>query len=152
MTCHANAGSGNRHDNRHGSSHSTLAQPLQAGSPSQCRGRLAEDAALGLLQRAGHELIQRNFHCRLGEIDLITLSRRRVLVFTEVRWRSRDDYGGAAASVTPAKIRRLLATAAVFLGRFPVNRIHPMRFDVIALSGQPPDWQLNWIKGAFGSR
>ncbi len=142
----------NARGSRPGPSRRDPPQPLQAGSPSQCRGRLAEDEALRLLQNAGHELIQRNFHCRLGEIDLITLSRRRVLVFTEVRWRSRNDYGGAAASVTPAKIRRLLATAAIFLCRYPVNRSHPMRFDVIALSGQPPDWQLNWIKGAFGSR
>lgn len=127
-------------------------QPLRAGSPSQQRGREAEDAALALLLRAGHALLQRNFHCRLGEIDLITLSRRRVLVFTEVRWRTREDYGGAAASVTPAKMRRLLATAEVFLCRHPVNRIHPARFDVIALGGHPPDWQLNWIKGAFDSR
>lgn len=131
---------------------STREQPLQAGSPSQCRGRLAEDEALRFLRAAGHELIQRNFHCRLGEIDLITLSRHQVLVFTEVRWRCRDHYGGAAASITAAKVRRLLATAAIFLSRHPVNRIHPMRFDVIAFSGQPPDWQLNWIKGAFGSR
>lgn len=131
---------------------SARAQPLRAGSPSQCRGRLAEDAALQLMLANGHKLIQRNFHCRLGEIDLITLSRHQVLVFTEVRWRSRDDHGGAAASVTATKIRRLLATAAIFLSRHPVNRIRPMRFDVIALSGQPPDWRLNWIKGAFGSR
>ncbi len=127
-------------------------QPLRAGSPSQLRGREAEDEALRLLLRAGHELIQRNFHCRMGEIDLITLSPRRVLVFTEVRWRTRDDYGGAAASIGITKIRRLLATASIFLCRYPVNRIHPVRFDVIALGGHPPDWQLNWIKGAFDSR
>jgi len=127
-------------------------QPLRAGSPSQHRGRRAEDAALALLLRAGHRLISRNFHCRLGEIDLITLSRRGVLVFTEVRWRTRDDYGGAAASVGPAKIRRLLATAEVFLCRQPVNRSRPARFDVITFSGRPPDWRPDWIKGAFGTR
>ncbi|MEL0028789.1 MAG: YraN family protein [Perlucidibaca sp.] len=127
-------------------------QSLHAGSPSQRRGRMAEDAALALLLAAGHRVIQRNFHCRLGEIDLITLSRRQVLVFTEVRWRSREDYGGAAASIGPAKIRRLQATAEVFLCRHPVNRNRLMRFDVITFGGCPPCWRPQWIKGAFDSR
>lgn len=126
--------------------------PLRAGSPSQRRGRLAEDDALARLIAAGHRLIARNFHCRLGEIDLITLSRRDVLVFTEVRWRQRDSHGSAADSVTAGKQRRLLATAGVFLARHPDWREHVMRFDVAAYGGHPPDWQRRWIRGAFGTR
>lgn len=125
--------------------------PLQAGSPSQLRGRQAEAAALAVLQDEGYRLLQCNFHCRLGEIDLITLSPQQLLVFTEVRWRSSDDYGGALASVTPAKQKRLRAAAAVFLSRHPVHQSRFTRFDVMAWSGLPPSWQLDWIRGAFGS-
>ena len=66
----------------------TAKSGLRAGSPTQQAGRLAEDAALTLLQAHGHELVARNFYCRRGEIDLITL-HGQWLVFTEVRWRSR---------------------------------------------------------------
>jgi len=108
----------------------------------QMEGQAAEDAALAHLQTQGLKLVQRNFRCRGGEIDLI-LQERDVLVFVEVRKRADARYGGAAASVTSRKQARLILAAQVFLRRY---RMPPAcRFDVIAFEGD----RLNWIKNAI---
>lgn len=127
---------------------SNLKAELQAVSPSQQAGRLAEDAALSFLLTQGHELISRNAYCRRGEIDLITL-HQGWLIFTEVRWRSRADYGGAAASLTARKQRRIIASASYFLCSQKQWQQHKMRFDVILFAGSPPDWQRHWLQAAF---
>lgn len=121
---------------------------LQAASPSQQAGRLAEDDALAFLLTQGHELIARNFYCRRGEIDLIT-RHEQWLVFTEVRWRSRTDFGGAAGSLTWQKQRRIIATASYFLCSHKHWQQHLIRFDVMLFAGSPPDWQRRWLQAAF---
>lgn len=121
---------------------------LQAASPSQQAGRIAEDAALAILKAQGHELVARNFYCRRGEIDLITL-HGEWLVFTEVRWRSRSDFGGAASSLTHHKQRRIIVTASYYLSRQKHWQQHLIRFDVMLFEGQPPTWQHQWLKAAF---
>ena len=123
---------------------------LRAESPTQQAGRQAEDSALAFLQSHGHALVARNVYCRRGEIDLITL-HQGWLVFTEVRWRSRLDFGGAAASVTPAKQRRIITAARYFLSHEPQWQHHFMRFDVMLYEGKPPTWQQHWIQAAFNA-
>lgn len=108
----------------------------------QIEGQAAEDAALHYLQQQGLKLLQRNFRCKGGEIDLI-LQQQHTLVFVEVRKRTDARYGGAAASVTARKQARLVLAAQVFLQRY---RTPPAcRFDVIAIDGE----RLSWIKNAF---
>ncbi len=121
---------------------------LRAESPTQLAGRLAEDAALSFLQAQGHELIARNFYCRRGEIDLIT-RHRQWLVFTEVRWRSRTDFGGAACSLTHHKRQRIIATASYFLSKQKHWQQYLIRFDVMLFEGQPAAWQRHWLQAAF---
>lgn len=120
--------------------------PLKAGSPTQQQGRHAEVLAWRHLQQHGHILISHNFHCRLGEVDLIT-QVQQLLVFTEVRWRKSTRYGGATGSITPAKIRRIRLAARFFLGRHPQWQHYAMRFDVIAFTAS--DANVQWIQGAF---
>ena len=75
-------------------------------------GRRAEDLALRHLERAGLELLARNYRCRAGELDLVMLEPvRRTLVLVEVRSRSRNDYGRAAATVGFGKQRRVALAA-----------------------------------------
>jgi len=119
---------------------------LKAGSPSQQQGRHAEVLAWRHLQRHGHTLIAHNYHCRLGEIDLITQAQH-ILVFTEVRWRTSRHYGGATGSITPAKIQRIRLAARFFLSCNPQWQHFVMRFDVIALTGS--DAKVEWLQGAF---
>lgn len=112
---------------------------------TKASGKLAETLSAGYLQARGLRLIERNYNCRLGEIDLI-LSDGPVLVFAEVRLRRNRDYGGAAASITAAKRQRILGAARHYLSGRPER---PCRFDVILLDALDPD-HIEWIKDAFG--
>ncbi|MEX0958285.1 MAG: YraN family protein [Burkholderiales bacterium] len=107
-------------------------------------GRDAEDAALAFLERSGLKLVQRNYRCRFGEIDLV-MRDGRVLVFVEVRYRASAAFGGAAASITPRKQGRLLAAARHFLASHADAL--PCRLDAVLLNG---DGRIEWIKNAFG--
>lgn len=121
---------------------------LRAASPSQHAGRLAEDAALDFLLTQGHRVLARNFYCRRGEIDLITL-HGEWLIFTEVRWRSRIDYGDAASSITRHKQQRIIATARYFLSGQTHWQQRLIRFDVMLFEGPPCDWKRRWLQAAF---
>jgi putative endonuclease len=113
------------------------------------RGQAAEEAALAHLLRAGLRLIERNYRVaagpsrRAGEVDLILRDRDGTLVFVEVRARADRSHGGAAASVTVHKQRRLIYAAQHYLLRHASPP--PCRFDVIAIDGD----ELVWLQGAF---
>ena len=106
-------------------------------------GARAEALASDYLARQGLVLVVRNFRTRHGEIDVIARDRD-TLVFVEVRLRSRAAYGGAAASITPAKRARLLAAAHAYLAT--LAREPACRFDAILLDGLDPAriaWERN---------
>jgi putative endonuclease len=107
-------------------------------------GTRAEDLCAALLRRAGLTLIERNWRCRHGEIDLIA-EEDGTLVFAEVRMRSGPGFGGAGESVTAAKRDRLLAAAKLYLARRPQVSC---RFDVFLVDG--PVSRVEWIRNAFG--
>ena len=107
-------------------------------------GARAEDLCADLLRAAGLKLLERNWRCRLGEIDLIA-EERGTLVFAEVRMRGPGHFGGAAESVTAAKRARLVAAARLYLTRRPDAAC---RFDVFLIDGLPR--HVQWIRNAFG--
>jgi putative endonuclease len=109
----------------------------------QVEGQAAEDLALRHLAGQGLELVERNFRCKGGEIDLV-MQERATLVFVEVRKRADRSHGGAAASVTAAKQRRLIVAAQIYLQRY--RQPPPCRFDVIAIDGAQLDWLQNAIE------
>jgi len=115
---------------------------------NQARGRAAEEAALGFLQSRGLTLLARNHRCRLGEIDLV-MRDGDSLVFVEVRAREGSSHGGAAASIGPAKQRRIAAAARHFLMTHPRAAELPARFDVVAIAGPDGARSPDWIRGAF---
>lgn len=114
-------------------------------------GAETEQAAEKWLRARGLKLLARNYRCRRGELDLVMLDRDSV-VFIEVRLRNRNDFGGAAASVTATKQRRLSTAAAFFLAAHPALHRYTCRFDVVAVSqgmnGQP---DFYWIRDAFAA-
>ena len=112
---------------------------------AQVGGKLAETLAADYLQVRGMRLLERNYRCRLGEIDLI-LADGPTLVFVEVRLRRNPGYGGAAASITAAKRQRIVRAARHYLSGKPEP---PCRFDVVLLDALAPD-RIEWIKDAFG--
>jgi putative endonuclease len=111
------------------------------------RGQQAEDRALAHLRGAGLELVERNYRAmagrQRGEIDLIMRERDGTLVFVEVRTRAAGGYGGAAASVTAAKQRKIVLAAQQYLQT--LGRMPACRFDVVAIDGG----QVQWLRGAF---
>lgn len=108
----------------------------------QVDGDAGEDRALQYLQQQGLKLVERNFRCKGGEIDLI-MQEQAMLVFVEVRKRANGKFGGAAASITPAKQARLIIAAQTFMQRY---RLTPAcRFDVVAIEGNTLDWLINAI-------
>ena len=108
-------------------------------------GIQAEQMAAQFLQLHGLKLLQQNYRCRYGEIDLI-LQDADTLVFAEVRLRQHRQFGGAAASINAAKQGKLIRTAQHYLASLP--RTPPCRFDAVLLdtleSARP-----EWIKNAF---
>jgi len=94
-------------------------------------------------------VLAHNFRCRSGELDLVCLDTG-VLAIVEVRQRRTIDFGGALASVTWRKQRKIIRAAQIFLQRQAHWRGHVMRFDVLALEGLPDGaHRIVWIKDAF---
>jgi putative endonuclease len=112
------------------------------------RGRRYEALALAHLESRGLRLLERNFRCKGGEIDLV-MQDGDVLVLVEVRMRSRADFGGAAASVDARKQGRLITAARVLLRARPELARLPARFDVVAIEGSDQAAPIKWIRDAF---
>ncbi|WP_160061046.1 YraN family protein [Psychromonas sp. L1A2] len=103
-----------------------------------------EQQALAFLKAQGLLLVCQNFYCRYGEIDLI-MSDNDTLVFIEVRYRKNQNYGGATASVTLQKQKKLIKTAKHYLSQ--LDNEPYCRFDVVAISEKTT--QPQWIQDAF---
>ncbi len=116
------------------------------------RGAAAEALAADYLQTQGLSVLARNLRCRAGEIDLVCLDGE-VLAIVEVRQRRRNDFGGALASITWRKQRKLIRATAFHWQHQPDWRTRTLRFDVVALQGLPDGTQeIAWIKDAFRTR
>lgn len=109
-------------------------------------GDAAEDLALHHLLRAGLRLIERNYRTPGrggGEIDLIMREPDGTTAFIEVRKRASASHGGAGASVSHTKQRRIIFAARFYLAR--LSSTPPCRFDVVTIEADA----VNWIRGAF---
>ena len=79
-------------------------------------GALGEQLAVEHLISLGLEVLDRNWRCRYGELDVIAADRHtRTAVFVEVKTRTSDRFGGVAQAVTPDKVRRLRRLAGLWL-------------------------------------
>lgn len=112
------------------------------------QGSAWENAAETFLNGRGLKTVQKNFHGRFGEIDLVMLDGG-TLVFVEVRFRASDRYGGGAASVTPAKQGRIVTAARRYLQREKRHATRPCRFDVVSIGTENGHTVMNWIRRAF---
>jgi putative endonuclease len=110
-------------------------------------GDSAEQLACRYLQTQGLKLLQRNFYCRGGEIDLV-MQHGDSLVFVEVRYRQHTTYGRAAETISERKQSRVIRCAQYYIN------LHQRwntatRFDVVSIEGEPGQLQLEWIRDAF---
>lgn len=114
----------------------------------QEKGQQAELLAYHFLKAKGLELIEKNYSCHFGEIDLI-MREGEEIVFVEVRSRSRTDYGRAAESVNQSKKMKLVKTATHFLqGRRWIDKVYS-RFDVVGVHVVKGDVEMEWFRNAF---
>ena len=112
-------------------------------------GQQSEAQALRYLRRRGLRLLERNYRCRQGEIDLI-MRDGDVVVFIEVRYRGSRQFGGAAASVTHAKQQRIITAAQHCLAVNPSMAERACRFDVVAIEPAADGAsRIEWLRDAF---
>ena len=110
---------------------------------SVSRGKEGENRAAVFLQQHGCRILDRNFHTRGGEIDLIAADGD-TLVFAEVKTRSYEAYGGPLGAVTPAKQRRIAQTALRYVQEKGL-KFESIRFDVLCVLPE----RIEHIKNAF---
>ncbi len=116
------------------------------------QGKDAEAACCDYLQSRGLKLVEKNFNCRLGEIDII-MTDKNVLVFVEVRFRKNNDFGGGLESITVTKQQKLRKTAELYLQQH--NQYNNARFDVVSMSTRTQTrpgkqtYSFDWITNAF---
>jgi len=115
------------------------------GMNPRLKGNQAERYAEAFLARHKLVLVQRNYWCRFGEIDLI-MRDGETLVFVEVRMRANRNFGGAGSSITLSKQRKVVRAARHYLLSL---RTEPCcRFDAVLLSGNDGS-DIEWIRNAF---
>ncbi len=105
--------------------------------------RWEQDAA-EFLRRQGYILLDKNFRCKIGEIDLIAKDGA-YLCFIEVKYRASSSKGFPAEAITPTKIRRITRTAQFYLLLHQLPQDTPCRFDAVVILGE----ELSLIKNAF---
>jgi putative endonuclease len=124
-----------------------MSRPIEGDKRAET-GRNAEQKALIYLQAQGLQLVERNYRCRGGEIDLVMRDSKQ-LVMVEVRYRRSTSYLGAAASVDQRKQRRLIVAARHYLASHPQSANDPVRFDVMAFDGPASAPDIEWLRNAF---
>lgn len=107
------------------------------------KGQAGEERAVAMLRAAGLTIVERNYRCRLGEIDVVARDGA-TLVFVEIRTRARADRGSALETVRRGKQRRIARVAAHYLA---VRRpsAPTMRFDVVGITAG----EITHVKDAF---
>lgn len=113
------------------------------------KGLRFEDRARQYLGRQGLQPLESNYRCRGGEIDLI-MRDTGTICFIEVRFRKSLAFGGASASITPAKQRRIVKAALYYLSTHRQALRQALRFDALLIQQQANGkLDFNWIQNAF---
>ena len=113
-------------------------------------GPWGEEQAARYLRLRGYSILERNFSCRTGEIDIVA-KKGKFIVFVEVKARKNAEFAEAREFVTYAKQQRILATAQLYLSTHDGD-LQP-RFDVIEVYAPDGEYsrkvRINHIKDAF---
>ncbi len=118
-------------------------EPIASDLSKRARGQWGEDRACTHYRRLGYSIVERNWRCEQGEIDVVARLGDTV-VFCEVKARRSPAFGGAAAAVDHRKQRRIRRLAAAWLADRQVSGVE-VRFDVVAITGV----DVELIEGAF---
>ena len=110
-------------------------------------GRAGEDAAAAFYRRRGYRVVDRNYRCRAGEIDLV-VRRGRLLVFCEVKTRTSQMWGAPAEAVGVLKQNRIRRSAGTWLAEHRGRR-RELRFDVVSVAVAEGGLEVTHLPGAF---
>lgn len=116
-------------------------------NPRQILGKQGEELAEHYLLKKGYKLIERNYRCAAGEVDLI-VSKRRVIVFVEVKTRSGERFGSPLEAVEFHKQRKMVRAAQFFLSQKGLHQ-RDARFDVIGISWPGGKPIVEHVENAF---
>ena len=117
--------------------------------PRHRRGARGEQTAVEFLQRSGYRVVDRNFSCRAGEIDVIAEDKDGVLCFIEVRTRRQGAMVSGAQSVTLRKRQRIVRAAQFYCLRRQISD-RAMRFDVVSVAASAQgEAVVDLIRNAF---
>lgn len=111
-------------------------------------GKHAEEIAATYLANQGITILDKNFRCRFGEIDLIGLDKQ-CLVFIEVRYRKNEKHMAVIETIDKHKCRKLVITSEYYLNKHPIYRKSACRYDFIGITGELEMPGIEWIKNAF---
>jgi putative endonuclease len=119
-------------------------------NPNKRKGLHYESLAKDYLLQQGLTLVEQNYHCRFGEIDLIML-QQDVLCFIEVKFRNSMGYGGAASAIPIQKQKKIVKTSQFYLAQNDRHSQHSMRFDALLMQQQANNQStdIDWIQNAF---
>ena len=113
----------------------------------QAFGKAGEDLAVRYLKKRGYKVLERNYTCPVGEIDIIARDKKTI-VFVEVKTRRSMSYGSARLAITPHKQRKISMTALYYL---KCNRQvdQDARFDVVTVQSTGGMQEIDLIQNAF---
>lgn len=116
---------------------------------TRSKGTKGELLAVKFLKKKGYKILQRNYRCRTGEIDIVCYDHETI-VFVEVKTRHSDTYGPPELSVTEAKKRQIVRVASHYVANHKIEGID-LRFDVVSIFYSPDKKQptINLFRNAF---
>jgi len=116
------------------------------GISKKALGDFGENLAVDYLEKAGLQIIKRNYRCPKGEIDIIALTGE-TLVCIEVRGRTSDVRGCPEESITAKKLHKLTHTLAYYIMERGYRQWPAVRIDLLAIRYQGEGHTINWVKG-----
>jgi putative endonuclease len=120
---------------------------MSVNNAKQVLGKEGERIAEQYLKRKGYKLVERNYRCLAGEVDLIVLDRR-VIVFVEVKTRTGHGFGTPLEAVQPRKQRKMMQAAQFFLSQKKLHQ-RDARFDVVGISWPGREPVIEHVENAF---
>ncbi|MCL4115654.1 UNVERIFIED_CONTAM: hypothetical protein GTU68_056405 [Idotea baltica] len=113
-------------------------------------GQEMESLARYYLENKNLIFLTQNWSCRHGEIDLIMLDTNNILAFIEVRYRNNNLWGSPTESINAQKQKKIILTAQHFLQKNSLTHADKVcRFDIVAISNNQNELNVDWIKQAF---
>lgn len=108
-----------------------------------------EHQAALFLKQKGLKLLDQNYHCPAGEIDLVMRSGKDMIVFVEVRYRKHSQWANALESVGKQKQKKVIKAANHLMTTKKWHNRYHARFDVVAIQGDQESHTIDWIEHAF---